>query len=70
MVAAINSTSTQEPGWEKKSWTWAEGKQVFEIRDMQAEHFMFCQELCAEYDYSYQYRCHRAESTAHFKPID
>ena len=37
---------------------------------MEAAHFMFCQEICAEYDYTYQYRCQRSESVAQFKPLD
>lgn len=70
MVASINSTSTQQAGWQSKCWAWAERRQPFEIRDMEAEHFMFCQELCAEYDYTYQYRCRRTESVAKFVPLD
>jgi len=70
MVAAINSVSTQTSGWQEKCWNWAETRQSFEIRDMQSVHFMFCQEICAEYDYTYQYRCQRSESAARFKPID
>jgi hypothetical protein len=69
MVAVINSTSTKVAGWQEKCWTWAEAKQPFEVRDMQAEHFMFCQELCAEYEYTYQYRCQRTESVAKFTPL-
>ena len=37
---------------------------------MGASHFMFCQELCGEYNYTYEYRCQRSESVARFKPID
>jgi hypothetical protein len=37
---------------------------------MEASHFMFCQELCAEYDYSYEYRCKRKESVAKFTPME
>jgi len=70
MVASINSTSTKAERWQEKCWSWAETKQPFEIRDMEASHFMFCQELCAEYDYSYLYRCQRSESVAQFKPLD
>jgi len=69
MVAATNSVSTSTTGWEKKCWAWAEAKQLFEIRDMGTAHFLFCQELCAEYDYIYQYRCRRDESVAQFQPI-
>ena len=70
MVAAINSISTRDAGWQEKCWHWAEAHQPFEIRDMEAAHFMFCQELCAEYSYAYHYRRQRAESVAQFKPID
>lgn len=68
MVAAINSISTKTPAWQSKCWAWAERKQPFEIHDMEAAHFMFCQELCAEYEYSYQYQCRRNESVAQFRP--
>jgi len=70
MVAALNSISTKAAGWQEKCWTWAEAKLPFEIRDMEASHFMFCQEICAEYEYTYQYRCRRSESVAQFKPMD
>jgi hypothetical protein len=70
MVASINSTSTKADQWQEKCWSWAETNQPFEIRDMEAAHFMFCQEICAEYDYTYQYRCQRSESVAQFKPLD
>ena len=70
MVAAINSVSTKTSGWQDKCWAWAETKQLFEIRDMEASHFMFCQEICAEYNYTYLYHCRRDESVAQFKPVD
>jgi len=70
MVTATNSVSTKSAGWQQKCWTWAEANQSFEIRDMEAPHFMFCQELCAEYHYTYQYHCQRDESVAQFKPLD
>jgi hypothetical protein len=70
MVAAINSVSTKTAGWQDKCWAWAETKQLFEICDMQASHFLFCQEICAEYSYTYLYRCRRDESVAQFKPMD
>jgi hypothetical protein len=69
MVASINSISTKTTGWREKCWQWAELKQPFEIYDMEAAHFMFCQELCAEYDYFYRYRCKRNESVAKFTPL-
>lgn len=69
MVAAINSTSTRVDGWQEKCWAWAEAGLPFEVRDMEAAHFMFCQELCAEYEYSYEYRCQASESVARFKPV-
>ena len=69
MVASINSTTTKEKEWQQKCWQWAEANQPFEIRDMGAADFMFCQELCAEYSYSYQYRCKGTESVAKFAPI-
>ena len=31
---------------------------------------MFCQELCAEYDFSYQYRFRASESVAQFTPLN
>jgi hypothetical protein len=68
MVAAINSVSTKSAGWREKCWAWAEAKQPFKIHDMEALHFMFCQELCAEYDYIYDYHCRGAESVARFEP--
>jgi len=70
MVTSINSTTTKKLGWQNKCWGWAEARCPFEIRDMHAEHFMFCQELCAEYDYTYQYRCKDSESVARFVPIE
>jgi hypothetical protein len=70
MLADINSISTQAAGWREKCQAWAELKQAFEIRDMEAAHFLFCQELCARYDYTYLYHCHRSESVARFKPPD
>lgn len=70
MVASINSTSTTTEKWREKCWAWAESHQPFEIREMGASHFMFCQELCGEYNYTYEYRCQRSESVARFKPID
>ena len=69
MVASINSITTKTAGWQSRCWHWAETKQPFEIHDMEAGHFMFCQELCAEYDYSYQYRCKGSESVAKFTPL-
>lgn len=69
MVATINSTSTKVPGWQRKCWAWAEADKPFEIRDLEAPHFLFCQELCAEYNYTYQYHCGPSESVAQFKPI-
>jgi hypothetical protein len=70
MVTAFNSISTETAGWREKCRAWAEERQPFEIRDMGAAHFLFCHELCAEYDYSYQYRCQHSESIAQFKPIE
>jgi hypothetical protein len=70
MVASINSISTKAVGWQYQCWTWAEAKLSFEIRDMESAHFMFCQEVCAEYNYTYQYRCNRSESAAQFKPAE
>jgi hypothetical protein len=70
MVASINSITTNTPEWQKKCWGWAEARTVFEVRDMQAPHFLFCQELCGEYNYTYQYRCNRSESVAKFTPIE
>jgi hypothetical protein len=68
MVSSINSVSTKMPQWQKRCWEWAEAKQRFEIRDIEAMHFMFCQQICAEYDYSYEYRYRRSESVAQFRP--
>jgi hypothetical protein len=69
MVSSINSTTTQAEGWQKQCWQWAEAKQSFEIHDLQSQHFMFCQEICAEYNYTYQYFCRRTESVAKFMPM-
>lgn len=69
MVASINSATTTTPAWQHKCWDWAEARSTFELRDLEAKHFMFCQELCAEYEYSYQYRCQRGESVARFTPL-
>ncbi len=68
MVAASNSVSTTAPDWQRKCWEWAEAKQPFEINNLATGHFMFCQELCAEYHYSYAYYCRGGESVARFKP--
>lgn len=70
MVATINSVTTKTAGWQIKCWKWAEAKQPFEICDMEAAHFMFCQEVCAEYNYTYQYRCRPSSSVAKFVPLD
>ena len=70
MVSSINSITTQTAGWQNKCWQWAEAKQPFEIRDLEAQHFMFCQEICAEYQYTYQYYFRDSESVAKFTPID
>jgi hypothetical protein len=69
MVAALNSVSTKTTGWQEKCWNWAESQQPFEIRDMTSSHFMFCQELCGEYNYTYVYRCSGQESVAQFKHV-
>jgi hypothetical protein len=69
MVRSINSITTKAAGWQQKCWRWAESAQPFEIRDLQSRHFMFCQEICAEYDYTYQYRCKNMESVARFTPL-
>lgn len=68
MVASINSTTTKTTGWQKKCWEWAEAHIPFEIHDVQSEHFMFFQELCAEYQYTYNYRCRKKDSIAKFLP--
>ena len=70
MVAAINSVSTKTTGWQKKCWRWAEARQPFEVCDLESSHFMFCQELCAEYNYAYEYRYRASESVAKFKPLE
>lgn len=54
----------------EKCREWAKSKQSFEINDLEALHFLFCQEICSEYDYAYKYRCRGAESKAKFEPID
>jgi hypothetical protein len=69
MVTVTNSTSTRSAGWRETCWAWAEANQPFDLVDIESPHFMFCQELCAEYQYRYQYRCHQSESVAHFIPI-
>lgn len=69
MVSSLNSISTKTTGWHSKCWKWAENNQMFEIRDLTSRDFMFCQEVCAEYSYTYQYRCSPSESTARFKPL-
>ena len=69
MVASVNSISTKTDKWRETCWAWAESHQPFELRDLGAAHFLFCQELCAEYSYTYQYHCRGSESVANFKPI-
>jgi len=57
--------------WRKKCRGWAEAGEPFQVRDLEAHHFVFCQEICAKYDYFYKYRCvGRTESTATFHAID
>ncbi|HEX4349072.1 MAG TPA: hypothetical protein VH251_01730 [Verrucomicrobiae bacterium] len=70
MVTAMHSISTRTPGWREECWAWAETHQHFELLDIESPHFMFCQELCAEYNYRYVYRCLRSESVARFIPVD
>ena len=68
MVSSLNSVTTRTTGWERKCWEWAEAGHPFELRDVETRHFMFCQEICAEYDYTYLYRYQNDESVAQFKP--
>lgn len=67
MVAATNSITTKTEGWREKCRKWAEAGKPFALRDLETRHFIFCQEICDEYDYSYKYHCRGPESVAKFK---
>jgi hypothetical protein len=68
MVHRINSVTTKTAGWQQQCWEWAEASLSFELRDVEAGHFAFCQELCAEYGYTYRYNGRRGYSVVQFKP--
>ncbi|HEU5395822.1 MAG TPA: hypothetical protein VFV81_01550 [Verrucomicrobiae bacterium] len=70
MSMAANSISTRAKGWEEQCRTWADTGQSFEVRDLEESHFMFCQRLCAKYDYVYKYRCRGPESVAVFEALE
>lgn len=63
------SISTKDAGWRDKCGVWAKARQPFEVRDLESARFLFCQELCAEYGYMYEYHCRPPESVAQFKPL-
>jgi hypothetical protein len=69
-MTSLNSVTTKTDGWEKKCRDWAEFRQSFEVHDLGAAHFMFCQEICTQFDYAYKYRCRGSDSIAKFEPID
>lgn len=68
MVTANNVIVAGDKQWRQKCWALAENNEPFEIHRLEASHFMFCQALCAEYDYSFRFRCNRTDSVAEFHP--
>jgi len=70
MVAVKNLIIAGDNQWRQRCWDLAQRKEFFEIHRMEASHFMFCQALCAEYDYTFRFRCTRTESIAEFHPCE
>lgn len=68
-VCCSNVVTTGRVDWQYQCWNLAEGRLVFELQDLQTRHFMFCFELCAEYDYHFTYSYGSGQSIARFTPL-
>lgn len=70
MLKNANLASTHEKGWETRCRKWAKAGVQFELLDIEATHFVFCQEICAAYKYKYEYQYSDNKSFAAFVPRD
>lgn len=68
MAAPIQSILADEAGWEKKVRELAAAGREFWLLNMQASHFDFCQQLCHEFNYQYDFNLHTEHSVATFRP--
>ena len=64
-----SAVTTKKVDWQRQCWGLAEERLPFELHDIETRHFMFCFELCAEYDYHFTYTYGSGRSVAHFKPL-
>ena len=70
MLDGGHTVSTRMKGWENQCRRWARSKARFEVRDIEVEHFGFCQDLCTrfQYEYAYKFGDLRGDSIAYFVP--
>jgi len=62
----MNFTTTKTRGWQKQCWEWAKAQESFELREVNTEHFPFCDALSATYLGKYHFSCNTGVVTFTF----